>query len=142
MQKVIELLIESNLLNSESTFLYLVIGFFILAFLIIGLAKKAISLIITGAICLVLFGSLFMVKVSVVDNNGIQFQNNGIVTSSGDYIEYTDIGNVMIRDNNKIVLVSDEDGEEVILKVDSSHAKALQGAIETVLEKAKEESKK
>lgn len=140
MQKVIELLIETNLLNSDSTMLYLIIGFFIIAFLVIGLAKKMISIIITSAICLLLFGSLFMVKVSVVDNNGVQFQNNGI-TASGEYIKYTDISDVMIRDNNKIVLVSEEDGEEIVLNVDSSHAKALQGAIEKVLENAKEAKK-
>ena len=138
MQALIEFLISCNLLNSDSTMLYLVIGFFIIGFLIIGLAKKLVSIIITSIVCLVIFGSLFMVKVSVVDNNGVQFQNNGIMTSAGDYIEYKEIRNVMLRDNNKIVL-SDESGEELILKVDSSHAKALQGAIEKVLENAKED---
>jgi hypothetical protein len=139
MEKVIELLINANLLTSRSNFIYLVVGFIIVAFLIIGFAKKMISIIITSVLCLCIFGSLYMVKVSVVDNNGLQFESTGIATSTGDFLRYDEIKSVDVRNSNtKLVLVG-KDGEEVSLKIDASKAKALKGAIDAVIEKKSED---
>ena len=132
MDKVAEMLIKLNMLNSRGTIIYLILAFVVLAILIAGIAKKLFYMTVMGVFLGLICGSMFMLKVSLVDNNGLQFEAVRIVDSKGHSINYEDIDKIEIRSKNKRIALVGKDGTEMVLKVDSSYAKALKQALENL----------
>lgn len=132
MDKVAEMLIKLNMLNSRGTIIYLILAFVVLAILIAGVAKKLFYMTVMGVFLGLICGSMFMLKVSLVDNNGLQFEAVRIVDSKGHSLNYEDIDKIEIRSKNKRIALVGKDGTEMVLKVDSSYAKALKQALENL----------
>lgn len=132
MEKVAEMLIKLNLLNSRGTIIYLILAFVVLAVLISGIAKRLFYLTSIGVFLGLVCGAMFMLKVSLVDNNGLQFESVRVVNSSGQSLNYADIEKIEIRSKNRRLALVGKDGTEMVLKVDSSYAKALKTALENL----------
>lgn len=130
MNMIAELLIKLNLLNSRGSIIYLILAFVVLAILISGFAKKMISIIITGSVLALICGGMFMMKVNLVDNNGLQFEPSRVINAQGKSLNYTDIDKIEIRSNGRRLALVSKTGEEIELKVESNYSKPLKAALE------------
>lgn len=130
MEFVAELLIKLNLLNSRGSIVYLILVFVVLAILISGIAKKMISIIVTGAVLGVICFMMFMMKVNLVDNNGLQFEPSRVISAEGKSINYSDIEKIEVRNSGKKLAILSKDGDEIVLRVESNYSKPLKAALE------------
>lgn len=126
---------QLGLMGPESN--YILLGGLILfiTLLVISLAKKLIHAVIIFGCFIIILGSAFFVKLSVLDNNGVQLEKTRIVTIN-DSMNYADIESVYLRDNNKVIL-QDKNGDEMILNVDSKYANTIKSVLDGIIKKEK-----
>ena len=66
---------------------------------------------------------------NIVDNNKLEFTATYVKSPDGQ-IEYEDIAGVALSNDNKKITLTSEDGDEIVLKVDTNYGKALKEGIE------------
>lgn len=129
MSILIRILLEANLLNSRSNLTLGFVGVILLFLFLVSIMKRVTKLIIFTGIIFALFACTYVAKVNIVDNNKLEFTATYVKSPDGQ-IEYEDIAGVALSNDNKRITLTSEDGDEIVLKVDTNYGKALKEGIE------------